>query len=403
MSQCQPIITTACLFVDLGEPSQDGFGPTAAMGAATILDGQIAALSQGGIRDIVIYCHNQSRALMAIIEQWQGRVSTIRLVANKMQLAQELAASPLILVMANNVMTRANSIAAITTEPKPLLFVRDAPTSDDRHERIDLSDRWTGLAVLPSTFFHDMPEIDEDWSLQSALLRHAVQNGVARETLAVGPLAPHHVEVFIERGDVERWQARMKQTHFDIESAGATPFRRWVALPLSRLALSKWHPFRPEISHGLQWGAVGSVLLAILLAVLQWPLSALIVLFMGVLIAEVDRQNKAIAVFSASPSFATPILSITWFLFPMVALFQNSGGNGGLSLLIGALVSTAVGVTMIERDKREHLVVTRDEALVITLLLMATGFPIMESMVLSGLAALLSGFWRQIELRLKPI
>ena len=393
----------ACLFIDITAAIEHGQGPLARFGAGTILDQQLGAFVAAGMTQIRVWADHPIPGLAEDLDKWRAEGLDIEVFHDRDAMATGVSLNATMLVLAHNLVATSATVHHAMARSEPTLFVRDAATSDERHERIDLNDRWTGIAVLPVQFLAELPELAEDWSLQSALLRHAVQKAVPRETLAIGPAAPFQSEIIVERGDVARWQSRMVQHHFDQELTVATPFRRWVSLPLARVVLPLLWERQEEAAQLVTWGRYALLVMAFILALLQWLPAALCLLIPLILLEEIDSQHTALSAHRRGHLSASQIYSAAWFAFPIIAIMSVEAMPFFSGFLLGGIVSIAVASTAALRSAQEIWVVTRQEAVLLALGTAIVGLSVADSALLTTLAVLASGFWRPIWSRLKAI
>ena len=403
MAALQTKTKLACLFIDTAVSGKHAVGPLTRFGAGTLLDRQIAALAAADIQEVAIWMDRAFAGMDTIITKWREVGLSITVLNTIDAMAQWAAASPSVLILAHNLLANSETLAHVAHVKEPSVFVRDAATSDERHERIDLNDRWTGMAVLPTRFLSELPELADDWSLQSALLRHAVQKGVRRESMAIGPAAPWQSEIAVDGGDVARWQSRMVDQHFDNELSKAAPFRRWIGLPFARMALPLLWGKGEEVSPLVTWARYALLVMAFILALLQWLPAALCLLIPLLLVEEVDRQYAALSPHQSEGAMAVAINDAAWFAFPIVGIMSVAGVSHFSAFLLGGVLASAIAVASIARQADEKWVLSRPESVVLALAFAIIGLSVSDSALLIALAALVSGFWRPIAVRLKAI
>lgn len=399
--------TLACLFVDAASAvalntGPQPVGPLARFGAGTLLDQQLAALWTADVRQAAFLVDGTVPGLDDVLGQWRAKGLHIAVFADLRALLELANEFDLMLILAHNLVATAQTVTHALTQRDPTLFVRDAATSDERHERIDLNDRWTGIAILPVKYFAELPDLAEDWSLQSALLRHAVQKGVRRETMAVGPAAPLQSAMIVDFGDVERWQSRVVQQHFDQQFASAMPFRRWISLPFSRMVLPLLWERQKEAAQ-LVRGRYALLVMAFILALLQWLPAALCLVFPLLLVEEVDRQYDAMSPHRHGNTMASRLYWGAWFAFPIIGIMSVGGMPYFGGFLLGGILSSAIAASAAMRPADETWVVARQEAVIVSLACIIVGLNIADAVLLTSLAVMVSGFWRPIWSRLKAI
>ncbi len=396
-------ISTACICIDPHMENADEVGAATRFASGTVLDHQVQALLQAGIVKIGILASGNVAHLEALLLPWQQRGVDIVLLIKPDEVVGWAKAAPLILVVGHNVVATQETYAFAAQSAVPTLFVRDAATSDDRHERIDLNDRWVGISAMPPRYFSDLRGLDEEWSLQSALLRHAAQNNVIRCTLEAGPVSPYQNEVLVHHEDLSRWEGRVLQQHFDAEILVANPFRRWISVPFAHLVVPMLWDTRADAGMLLSHSRYAILGIALLLAFLQLPLVALLVLAILVVVEEIVVHARHWDRFSAESAVANKVYLAIWAIVPLVLLLRSGGGIAFDNGLAGMLISLTIGISAACRAPEDKPLVTRDEAILLGILSVMVGQTLHTAALFVSIAVLTANFWRPIVLRLKAI
>lgn len=144
----------------------------------------------------------------------------------------------------------------------------------ERFERIDINHVWAGLACIRARDVVDARDLPEDWSIQSALLRLAVQKGYRREVL---PFA------LAEAGRIAIVRAGHEVDILALQelagSAGTLGGRLVQTGPMRRLAKGAWTA--SWCKPALTLSAITLPVLAIGVAVAGWSMAALALLIVG--------------------------------------------------------------------------------------------------------------------------
>ncbi len=138
---------------------------------------QIKQLERLGVTDIVVAVDTVPAELPQLVDRLSNAACKVRLMRQTSEPSDipEFAGDFLLVAseiwVGDGLLTEAlewerNSIAILPEEPANLRF-----------ERIDLSRRWAGLAVLDRAAMAHIAKMPEGWSLGSFLLRHALQTG----------------------------------------------------------------------------------------------------------------------------------------------------------------------------------------------------------------------------------
>lgn len=182
-------------------------------------------------------------------------------------------------------------------------------------ERIDLSHRWLGIALLKAMRLEEISQIPDDWDIGSALLRTAVQSECHRELVsdedmqadAVPQLLSHEASTAFANRQLD--EVRIPKQNF---------LDRYVAWPLMRKLIPLlWKA--PDAKKYVGMASVACAVVAIGLGSILWPAVSLGFLFLGSLALILHDR---ISIFSADggpsdwvgPSFhllATAALTVT--------------------------------------------------------------------------------------------
>lgn len=182
-------------------------------------------------------------------------------------------------------------------------------------ERIDLSHRWLGIALLKATRLEEISQIPDDWDIGSALLRTAVQSECHRELVSDEDMQADAVPQLLSRDASMTFASRQlgniripKQNFLD----------RYAVWPLMRKLIPVlWKA--PDAKKYVGMASIACAVMAIGLGSILWPAVSLGFLFLGSLALILHDR---ISIFSAGdgpsdwvgPSFhllATAALTIT--------------------------------------------------------------------------------------------
>lgn len=144
----------------------------------------------------------------------------------------------------------------------------------ERFERIDINHVWAGLACLRARDLVEARDLPEDWSVQSALLRLAVQRGYRRAVLPFSLAEAGRIAMVREATELEILALQELAG-----SAGALRGRVVQTGWASRLAGKLWSA--PWSRPALRLSAIGLPVLGIGVAGAGWSIAALAMLVAG--------------------------------------------------------------------------------------------------------------------------
>lgn len=159
----------------------------------SVLFHQIKQLERFGFDDIVIAVDTLPAELPALVEQLAVGETKIRIVRQTAsQFAGTLFESDF-LVIAPEIWIEDALLESLLSWPKNSIGILAEDPAYAPFERIDLSRRWSGLAVLDRMAAGHCAKMPEGWNIASFLLRHSLQSGareigIEQATVAAGAL-----------------------------------------------------------------------------------------------------------------------------------------------------------------------------------------------------------------------
>lgn len=187
-------------------------GSTALRGALPLAHGRLAMLQidlavqtgAGEILCLVSTVDERTREIEAYAAQRSLAFHLVRSVAD---ISVRLASEDELLVIADGLYVAPSDMDRLARETGT--FVASFAPGDgarvlvERFERIDINHVWAGLACVRARDLVEARDLPEDWSIQSALLRLAVQRGYRREVLPFSLAEAGRIAIVREPGEVE--------------------------------------------------------------------------------------------------------------------------------------------------------------------------------------------------------
>lgn len=178
-----------------------------------------------------------------------------------------------------------------------LIYVVSNADNYKNFERIDLTHRWLGIAVLKTERFAEIAEIPDDWDIGSALLRTAVQAECKRELVSDADMRADVVSQLLNSEDSTAYAKRQLS---EVELPKQNFFDKFVTWPLMR----KLMPFlwkSPSAKNYSGFASLGAAAVALMLGLLGWPALSLGVLLVGSIALVLHRR---ISIFSVQKTGA---------------------------------------------------------------------------------------------------
>lgn len=187
-------------------------GSTALRGALPLAHGRLAMLQidlavQAGAGEILCLVSTVDARTREIEAYAAQRSLTFHLVRSVADISVRLASDDELLVIADGLYVAPGDIDRLARETGT--FVASFAPGDgarvliERFERIDINHIWAGLACVRARDLVEARDLPEDWSIQSALLRLAVQRGYRREVLPFSLAEAGRIAIVREPGEVE--------------------------------------------------------------------------------------------------------------------------------------------------------------------------------------------------------
>lgn len=173
-----------------------------------------------------------------------------------------------------------------------LIYVVSNADNYENFERIDLTHRWLGIAILKTQRLAEIAEIPDDWDIGSALLRTAVQAECKRELVADADMRTDAVPQLLNSEDCTAYAKRQLSA---IELPKQNFFDKFVTWPLMR----KLMPFLWKSQSAKNYSgfaSLGAAAVALILGLLGWSALSLGMLLVGSIVLVFHYR---ISVFSA--------------------------------------------------------------------------------------------------------
>lgn len=258
-------------------------GGAALRGALPLANGQLGMLQvdlarQAGAGEILCMVSSVGEKVRQIEAYATACGVAFHLVRSVADISVRLASDDELLIIADGLYVAPGDIAQVARESGT--FVSSFAPGDgarsliERFERIDINHIWAGLACVRARDLVDARDLPEDWSVQSALLRLAVQRGYRRQVLPFALAEAGRVAIVRDAGEVEALALQELAG-----SSGALGARLVRLAPVQSLARRAWAA--RWIQPSLRIAALALPVGAIGLGVADWSMTALGLLVAG--------------------------------------------------------------------------------------------------------------------------
>lgn len=279
-------------------------GGSALRGALPLANGQLAMLQvdlarQAGAGEILCLVSSVGERVRKIEAYAASCGVEFHLVRSVADISVRLASDDELLIIADGLYVAPDEVPHLARETGT--FVASFAPGEaaraliERFERIDINHIWAGLACVRARDLVEARELPEDWSVQSALLRLAVQRGYRRQVLPFALAESGRLAIIRDRSEADA--LAMQELVGSSGSLGASLVR---SPPIQALAHRAWAA--PWVSPALRIAAIALPIGAIGLAVADWSMTALGLLVAGRLSGH--AADRLFGRFSASKTRA---------------------------------------------------------------------------------------------------
>ncbi|MEO9600601.1 hypothetical protein [Parasphingorhabdus sp.] len=265
--------------ISLAKDDLDGNGPIALLPlfAGTLLDRQIQAAQSFGCEKFVFLCPVTHGALLQKIDAMKQQGLDAEYVRSPKDLVQYAGDQDHVVYIADGILPNDEIIEQLSGASQELLFTVLHAEEYQEFERIDLNQRWLGIVSLKASRLTAMIDIPDDWEIGSALLRTAVQADCERAIISdrkmgAGAIAHVQSEVSVEQFTRQKLK--------EMPAKGDGFLNRFLLRPLTKRILpTLWKKNSAPQYLGICTLIAGGA--GVLAAVLSYPLTSLIMLFLG--------------------------------------------------------------------------------------------------------------------------
>lgn len=275
-------------------------GGTALRGALPLANGQLAMLQvdlarQAGAGEILCLVSSVGERVRQIEAYAASCGIDFHLVRSVADISVRLASDDELLIIADGLYVAPADIAMMARETGTFVTSfapgEGARSLVERFERIDINHIWAGLACVRARDLVEARELPEDWSVQSALLRLAVQRSYRRQVVPFALAEAGRIAIVRDAGEADALAMQELAGR-----SGAMGARLVRMAPVQTIARRAWAA--PWVGPALRIAALSLPVGAIGLAVADWSMAALGVLATGRLAGH--ASNRLFGRFSAS-------------------------------------------------------------------------------------------------------
>ncbi len=336
---------------------------------SNILSRQVQSVRQMGAEKIIFLSPTMHGGLLQYADDLKSHDIQADVARTAMDLQQYISQDDDLIFLGDGVFPDHSIEQKLRRQSDELIYVVSNADNYENFERIDLTHRWLGIAILKTQHLAEIAEIPDDWDIGSALLRTAVQAECKRELVTDADMQADAVPQLL---NLEATEAYAKRQLSEIELPKQNFFDKFVTWPLMRRLM----PFlwqSPSAKNYSGFASLGAATVALMIGLLGWPILSLGLLFAGS-IALVFHHR--ISIFSVQNT-RTDLVGLCFYLLAAivltVAVFHHATPEallGDITILLLLCGNLWLAYTL--SDNRRLSRVMPDIPLILLVLLLAT-------------------------------
>ncbi|GAA0481234.1 hypothetical protein GCM10009096_24210 [Parasphingorhabdus litoris] len=251
-----------------------------------ILSKQVESAMRMGAEKIILLSPTMHGGLLQYADGLRNSNVKIDIVRNASDLQEYPTQGSDLVFLADGVFPDEAIERKLSAASEELIYVVSNADEYQNFERIDLTHRWLGIAVLRSERLSEIAEIPDDWDVGSALLRTAVQAECKRELVS---------DADMQMDAVPRLQQAEESAAYAIRQLNIVkiPKQNWLdrfaIWPLMRKIIPLlWKS--PGAKNYTGFASLGAGLIALIMALFGWPVLSLGLLLTGSLAIMLHRR-----------------------------------------------------------------------------------------------------------------
>ncbi len=244
---------------------------------SNVLSRQVQSVRQMGAEKIIFLSPTMHGGLLQYADDLKSHEIQADIARTAMDLQQYMSQDDDLIFLGDGVFPDHSIEQKLRRQSDELIYVVSNADNYENFERIDLTHRWLGIAILKTQRLPEIAEIPDDWDIGSALLRTAVQAECKRELVTDADMRADAVPQLL---NLEETEAYAKRQLSEVELPKQNFFDKFVTWPLMRRLM----PFlwqSPSAKNYSGFASLGAATVALMLGLLGWPILSLGLLFAG--------------------------------------------------------------------------------------------------------------------------
>jgi hypothetical protein len=163
-----------------GNEAGGGLAPMFRVVGQTLLEYQVRLARVCGGGHIVVLVEHLPAAMIAVFDSLRNDGIDVDVARDARDAADRVHPDEQVLLLTSGLVVSRTLIESLVLKAQPTLVTLPDQPDNIIFERIDATERWTGLALLGGQTIRETAAMLGDWSIGSTLMRNALQSGAAR-------------------------------------------------------------------------------------------------------------------------------------------------------------------------------------------------------------------------------
>lgn len=250
-----------------------------------LLHHMIKSMENIGISRFILGIESIPAALLNYCDEAKREGLDVSFVREPQAFAAQIETGTLITVLCYDVMWSNIILQQALSQKRPLIATVEECPENQIYERIDLNNRWAGLAILKPSTLAALVELPEGWDMASALLRQGLQEDIPLWQVKNSNLQAGHICKISTLRDAN---LALENLLPEAEVSCRTVEKELLSRPVKLLLPSIWN-----VSWGrdaVEWSFLLLATAATIFAVLKLPIATQVLALFAVLSAFVRSR-----------------------------------------------------------------------------------------------------------------
>tara|TARA_R110000772_G_scaffold23506_4_gene62929 strand:- start:631 stop:1797 length:1167 start_codon:yes stop_codon:yes gene_type:complete len=286
---------------------------------SNIVEKQVQSVRNMGAEKIIFLCPTMHGALLQYTDILKGQGIDAEIVRNASDLGQYASREDFLIFLGDGIFPEHSFEEHLSGQSGELIYVVANADAYADFERIDLSHRWLGIALLRAERLGEISQIPDDWDIGSALLRTAVQSECRRELISDEDMRADAVPQLLN-SEASITYAKRQLNKMEIPKQNFLD--KFVVWPLMRRAIpSLWKA--PETKKYIGIASMVCAVIAAGLGFIVSPAVSLGFLFVGALALALHNRIAIFSVKNGKPDRASPFFYLVAAIVLIIAVLRD--------------------------------------------------------------------------------